>query len=419
MALVVVVATTAAGCGDSAGPAGTPAGLMVAGGQNAAFPGDTFPLTTWFTDTGGLPLGVRPPGVGWTSSDTTVVAQVGDSLFVARALGSCVLTAAVAVEGVTFTAPLEFHVIPPLTGRMAWVRQNAMTGPVRLVSRDLATRTVVPAPSVGYPTVGQGPPAVSPDGRYVAIQATRPTSDAADVAVYLVDLVMNSAAGLTDSMLGNQIAPRWTPDGGTVLFSADAGGSWNIWSVPASGGEPELRVRLDAGSPVFFDVSRPDGRLVVALATAQGGYDLWEASLDTGVIGRITNTPQEGKAPPRVSPNGSTIAYTGYVDSAGGFGPFLMPRGGGGARELLPPVLVPGYGSGPARARGAPAVADAWSVDGGFVLVYWMVDATAIYATAEVQQILYPGDIYAVSLDGLLRVRLTTWQWGDVQGDVR
>ena len=146
---------------------------------------------------------------------------------------------------------------------MAWVRQNTMTGPVRLVSRDLATRTVVPAPSVGYPTVGQGPPAVSPDGRYVAIQATRPTSDAADVAIHLVDLLTNATVALTDSMLGNQIAPRWTRDGGAVLFSADARGSWNIWSVPPSGGEPQLRVRLDAGSPVFFDVSRPDGRLVI------------------------------------------------------------------------------------------------------------------------------------------------------------
>jgi hypothetical protein len=392
---------------------------MVAGGQNAAFPGDTFPLTTWFTDTGGLPLGIPPTGVRWTSSDTGVVAQIADSLFVARALGSTVLTAEVSVEGVTFTATLEFHVIPPLTGRMAWVRQNTMTGPVRLVSRDLATHTIVAAPSVGYPTVGQGPPAVSPNGRYVAIQATRPASDAADVAIYLVDLLTNAATSLTDSMPGNQIAPRWTPDGQAVLFSADAGGRWNIWSVPPSGGQPRMRVRLDAGSPVFFDVSRPDGRLVIALATAQGGYDLWEASLDIGVIDRITNTPQEGKAPPRVSPNGSTIAYTGYVDSTGGFGPFVMPRAGGMPRELLPPVLVPGYGSGPARARGAPAVADGWSVDGQFVLVYWMVDATAVYVSGEVQQILYPGDIYAVSLDGLRRVRLTTWQWGDVQGDVR
>ena len=53
------------------------------------------------------------------------------------------------------------------------------------------------------------------------------------------------------------------------------------------------------------------------------------------------------------------------------------------------------------------------------MLVYWAVDATAISVNGEVRQILYPGDIYAVSLDGLLRLRLTTWQWGDVQADVR
>jgi hypothetical protein len=419
--LLVTLLVLGTACGDSSGPGGgpRPAGLIVAGGQNAAFPDDTFPLTTWFTDSNGTPLGTRPSGVSWTNSAPTVVRWISDSLFVARALGTGTLTAEVSFEGKTFTASREFHVIPPLTGRLAWVRQAEMGGPVHLVTRDLRGHTVVSAPAFGHPQAPHGPPALSPDGRYVAIQAARPTSEAADIAVYVVDLELKTATSLTDSMPGNQIAPRWLPDGQTVVFSSDAGGSWNIWSVPAGGGQPRLRVRLDAGWPVFFDVSASDGRLVIALVTAEGGSDLWEASIDTGLVRRITDTPDEGKAPPRLSPDGRIIAYNGRLDPAGTFGPFLIPRGGGLPRPVLPSITIPVFGSGPARADPAVAAANGWSEDGGFLLITWNVDATATYTSVEVQQILYPNDVYAVSVDGQYRVRMTTWVWADVQPTLR
>ena len=213
IALTAVVAVCGIGCGDSWAPEQRAVGLMVASGQNAAFPDDTFPLTTWFTDSDGLPLGTRPSDVRWTSSDIGVVEQISDSMFVARALGSATLAAEVTLEEKTFTTELEFHVIPPLTGRMAWVRQAKFGGPVQLVSRDLSTHTVVSAPAFGHPNAAQGLPALSPDGRYVAIQAARPTSDIAPPAIYLVDLALKSATSLTDSMPGNQISPRWLPDG--------------------------------------------------------------------------------------------------------------------------------------------------------------------------------------------------------------
>ena len=63
MAFAIAVAASGSGCGDSSGPSEPePAALIVAGGQNAAFPGDTFPLTTWFTDADGTTLGIPASG---------------------------------------------------------------------------------------------------------------------------------------------------------------------------------------------------------------------------------------------------------------------------------------------------------------------------------------------------------------------
>jgi dipeptidyl aminopeptidase/acylaminoacyl peptidase len=411
-----------AGCGDSSGPDDPqPAGLIVAGGQNAAFPGDTFPLHTWSTDTGGAPLGLAPTGVSWTTSDPTIVEQISDSLFVAEELGISNLTAEVTMDGVTFSATREFHVIPAMSGRLVWGRQPDLGQPGRLVSRDLPGRAIVQRPQFGnVDATGFGSPALSPDARYVAIQAPRPISRVSDQAIYVIDLVTNTVAIRTDSMPGNQIAPRWSPGGDLVLFSSDAGGRWNIWSVPPAGGEPQQRVSLNATWPVFFDVSRSDGRLVIELTTPQGGSDLWEASLDTGVIGRITSSPEVSKFLPRVSPDGQTIVYAGSPDPSEGGTVLAISRTGGVPRALVPRVRVPNNPSLRTSASIAQAIAGGFSADGGFVLVTWLIDATYIpEGGGVIESWAYAGDIYAVSVDGGFRVRLTSWRWADVQADLR
>ena len=421
--LVVVVATTAAGCGDSSGPAGTPAGLIVAGGQNAAFPGDTFALSTWYTDSGGEVMGAAPGGVRWSSSDSGVVEPISDSTFVARALGSATLVAEAPFNGDTLGTSLVLHVVERFEGRMVWVRQSDVGEPGRLVSRDVDSGLVVRAPPFGYPTTPHGPPALSPDRRYVATPATRPTSDVAPLAIYLVDLTASSAVALTDSMPGNQINPRWSPDGESILFSSDAGGSWNIWSVSRSGGPPRVRLQLDAAWPVFFDVSPSDGRLVMALQTPEGGRDLWEASVDTGIVRRITNRPAQGKNSPRVSPDGATIAFTGSAGTIGFDAVFLIPRGGGPPREVLPTVTVPQFPGARPNPNVAQSSFPSWSPDGQFLLAMWSVDAVYVSAAqvgpGGIESWSYPGDIYAVSTDGAVRIRLTSWRWGDAQADVR
>jgi Tol biopolymer transport system component len=394
----------------------------VAGGQNAAFVGDTFGLSTWYTDSGGDVLGVAPTGVRWTTSNPDVVEPLSDTTFVARSPGTATLTADAVSDTNPLSTSLVFRVVESFEGRMVWLRQLDLGDPGRLASRDLDSRVVVAAPPFGHPQTTQGPPALSPDRRQVAIPATRPISDIAPLAIYLVDLTTDDVTVLTDSMPGNQINPRWSPDGTSVLFASDAGGSWNIWSAPATGGSPRVRLQLDAGAPVFFDVSPSDGRLVMALTTPEGGRDLWEASVDTGIVRRITNTPAQGKSGPRVTPDGATIVFAATAETGLG-AVFLIPRAGGAPREVLPRVLVPQFPGPRPNANVAQSAAPSWSPDGQFLLVMWFVDATYVPASlvgpGGIDSWAYPADIYAVSTDGTIRVRLTPWKWGDAQADSR
>jgi hypothetical protein len=394
-------------------------GLIVAGGQNAAFPGDTFALHTWLSDSGGAPLGVRPTDVSWTSSEPPVVEHVGDSLFVARSLGRSTVLAEVTVDGTRLTATREFRVIAPLEGRLAWSRHSGLLQPARLAWRDLSSKAVVSGPSFGHRGAPHGNAALSPDGRTVAVQATRAVSEIADNAVYLIDLSTNAVAVLTDSMPGNQIAPRWRADGSEVLFASNADGRWNIWSMPPQGGQPRVRLRLDAPEPVTFDVSRADGGVVVRLTDVRTRQDhLWEAMLEGGLVRQITGTQSTS---PRVSPDGETIAYTGTTgDPEVVSAALVVPRVGGTPRELLPRIRVPVFPTARTNSFIAPSHAAAWTGDGAFVLVTWFVDAAYVRASGGGgEHWMHAGEIYAVSVDGRLRVRLTSWPWGDVQVDIR
>jgi hypothetical protein len=180
-----------------------------------------------------------------------------------------------------------------------------------------------------------------------------------------------------------------------------------------------VRLRLDAALPVFFDLSCADGGVVVALTDVQAGRDqLWEAVLDGGLVRQITTIPSSG---PRVGPDGQVIGYTGTPeDPEAVFSAVVSPRAGGGLLELLPRISVPAVPSARTNSFFAPSSAQAWTRDGTFVLVTWFVDAVYVPAGGGVaENWSYAGDIYAVSVDGQFRVRLTSWPWADVQADLR
>ena len=168
-------------------------------------------------------------------------------------------------------------------------------------------------------------PAVSPDGKYVAVTVAGDRT--ADIWVF--DLERESRARLTFE--GDNVLPVWTPDGKSVLFYSvrDGMGSAYMTAADGSGGE-RLVLAVEGSSVQPTDVSR-DGRLVALSVFGDQKADIYVRSLvdpDAEVVPFLAGPADEQHA--HFSPDGRWIAYTS--DETGNYQVFVRPYPGPGGR---------------------------------------------------------------------------------------
>ena len=108
----------------------------------------------------------------------------------------------------------------------------------------------------------QGSPAWSPDGRRIALDAGQADST---TVIFVVDSDGGAARQLTESR-ADDYGPAWSPDGRWVYFSSNRSGRFEIWRVPAKGGDPTPVT--DRGG--FRPRLSPDGRTLYYLRQGFG-----------------------------------------------------------------------------------------------------------------------------------------------------
>ena len=156
-------------------------------------------------------------------------------------------------------------------------------------------------------TVG---PQFSPDGSQIVYQAKDLGNLVGDL--FLVDVATGETTRLTHleqvSSSFWDMAPTFSPDGQMVLFTRPTSNyvnqSWNLWSVPATGGRPRLvlrdaalgRLSPDGGTIAYFKPSPED--------PLDG--DIWLADADGTDARRLA---RGDLLAPRWSPDGTKIAY--------------------------------------------------------------------------------------------------------------
>ncbi len=169
-------------------------------------------------------------------------------------------------------------------------------------------------------------PAWAPDGRTILFaRAVGSDFDIArvDVETGAVEPVLGGS--------GHQFQPAPSPDGSTLAFVGGVRGhlgSGGIWTVPMTGGEPEL-VHYEETSYRPVPSWTPQGDAFVFASDGAGSYDVATVQAEGGSLVRLTSQPHDQFAP-AVSPDGKQLAFVS--NGAGPTALYIMSRFGGGNR---------------------------------------------------------------------------------------
>jgi Tol biopolymer transport system component len=133
--------------------------------------------------------------------------------------------------------------------------------------------------------------------------------------------VMNVATGEKRSITGGEKAPaqpHWSPSGKTIAYwSRSEGPGREIWTIPASGGQPVLVI--GDGSMNWNPVWSTSGKRLYFLSDRGGSMNLWHVPIDEQT-GKVLAQPQQVTTPSRygahlcISADGRSLAYVEVIN---------------------------------------------------------------------------------------------------------
>ena len=182
-------------------------------------------------------------------------------------------------------------------------------------------------------------PAVSPDGKFVAV-----TVDPRPSAIWLIDLAHERAVPLTTGR-EHSIAPIWSPDGTRIAFSGYST-TYNavigeaVWMLPQAGSPvhpvltPGAEGRGRGHGLVTSDWTRSDGFVGHRSDPARGKANdqLVQFRLNDTTVTPILTSAADDKHP-AVSSDGRWLAYTSNLSGANEV--YVRPFPGGGTSVLV------------------------------------------------------------------------------------
>ena len=172
-----------------------------------------------------------------------------------------------------------------------------------------------------------GSPALSPDGRLVAVQATEGSNQ--DVWVY--DIARGVRSRLSTSPASDW-RPVWSPAGDEVAFSSDRAGAGNqdIFLRQADGSGEEKVLAEAPHNQELSDWSRDGKYLLYHTTDPETGFDLWYLERNEDGSGWEPHPflqTSSREHVPRFSPDGRYVAYVS--DESGQNEVYVQPFPGG------------------------------------------------------------------------------------------
>jgi Tol biopolymer transport system component len=178
-----------------------------------------------------------------------------------------------------------------------------------------------PAKLIGS-TRWENAPQYSPDGKRIAFSSNR----SGVYGIWISDADGSHATELFARPGSTSAAAHWSPDGQRIAFSSN----FDIYVIRASGGKP-VRLTTDPAEDDVPSWSR-DGKWIYFGSKRTGQYEVWKVPAAGGEAVRVT---RKGGGPALESPDGKSIYYI-KGDWSGSL--WKMPLSGGEETQVLPSV---------------------------------------------------------------------------------
>ncbi|MEW5918386.1 MAG: peptidase S9, partial [Gemmatimonadota bacterium] len=157
-------------------------------------------------------------------------------------------------------------------------------------------------------------PTISPDGRRVAFLARR---DLFTIDLFIADSrtgeIVKQLTGPNvdshfDAISFIQSSGTWSPDGSKLAFVVFADGDNELTIFNVGSGRAERRIKPAGIGAIVDPAWSPDGRSIVFSGMQGGIADLYQVTLESGAVTRLTND-RYAELQPSWSPDGRAIAF--------------------------------------------------------------------------------------------------------------